>query len=284
MRILPAVIFAFVATLSSAQTRTQDVIYWKNGGCAFTMDVFTPKTSNHRAVLWLISGGWTSKHEGLDPGMARMFTDKGFTVFEVVHGSEPKYTIPEILKMIKRAVRFVRSNATTYDVSPKGIGLGGFSSGGHLSLFTGAVSDDGDPKANDPVDRVSSRTDAIATFCAPTDIEAWVSEGGAFPNPAKLGLYQAFGVNLQTEKNAAIKTFRELSPADQVKPNFPPTLLVHGDQDKLVPVQQAKTMDEALQKANITHSLIIVPGGAHDGKTFEGGRSAMLDWFEKYLS
>ena len=84
-----------------ASTRTEDVIYGRKYGTALTMDVFTPKKkANGAAVIVVVSGGWFSDHDGI-PGREGFFgtelLKRGYTVFAVVHGSQPKYTIPEVL-------------------------------------------------------------------------------------------------------------------------------------------------------------------------------------------
>src|SRR6476660_5960479 len=93
-------------------TRQQDVIYGRKHGVALTMDVFTPKAkANGAAAIFVVSGGWFSAHEFLDaagPGFINELSKRGYTVFGVVHGSQPKYTIPEILQDMHRAVRYIR--------------------------------------------------------------------------------------------------------------------------------------------------------------------------------
>jgi hypothetical protein len=73
------------------------------------MDVVQPKQPNGYGVISLVSGGWKSSHEGI--GSGQPFTDRGYTVFYVVHGSQPRFTVEEIIADIHRAVRFVRSRA-----------------------------------------------------------------------------------------------------------------------------------------------------------------------------
>jgi acetyl esterase/lipase len=278
-----AVVF-FAALSAQAQSRIQDVIYLKQGGCAYTMDVFKPKTTNHKAVVWLVSGGWISSHEGISEPLAKVFTDKGFTVFEVVHGSQPKYTIPEIVPMVRHAIRFVRYNASTYDILPNAIGVSGMSAGGHLSLEIAGLGDDGDPNAKDPVDRVSSRADAVVAFMPPTDFENWGADGAMpFKNPAMAVFYPAFGVTGQTPKEAVERIAHDTSPIQLIKPGYPPTLIIHGDKDALVPLQQAKRMDAALETGKIVHKLVVIPGGGHDATTLIGGIAATLHWFSTHL-
>src|SRR5215212_10486099 len=130
-RTLAAFVFALIsvaaAPLAAAAddppyTRTQDVVYGRKFGVALTMDMFTPKAKpNGAAAVFVVSGGWVSAHEFLDiagPGFINELSSRGYTVFGVVHGSQPRYTIPEILGDMHRAVRFIRHHAAEYHVDP----------------------------------------------------------------------------------------------------------------------------------------------------------------------
>ena len=158
----------------------QEVIYGRKYGTALTMDVFTPKKdANGAAVIWVVSGGWFSAHEGINTGFFNEYLKRGYTVFAVVHGSQPKYTIPEILQDMHRAVRFIRTHAKDYKIDPERIGIYGGSAGGHLSLMQGTAGTKGDPNAKDAIDRASSRVQAVCDFCGPTDIGKLGAKGGA---------------------------------------------------------------------------------------------------------
>src|SRR5262245_9692702 len=128
------VLTALVAGPAFAQTvdRKKDVIYAKKMGYALTMDVATPAKPNGLGVVACVSGGWVSRHEGID-GMLNTTTkpllDRGYTVFAVVHGSQPKFTIPEVLDDMHRAVRFIRSHAAEFKIDPDRLGITGGSAG-----------------------------------------------------------------------------------------------------------------------------------------------------------
>ena len=151
-------------------TRKEDVVYGRKFGTALTMDVFTPKANaNGAAIVWVVSGGWFSAHEAINPAPIDEFLKRGYTVFAVVHGSQPRFTIPEIVEDMNRAVRFIRYHAADYHIDPDRIGITGGSAGGHLSLMQGTAGDTGNPDAKDPIDKTSSRVQAVACFFPPTD-------------------------------------------------------------------------------------------------------------------
>ncbi|HEY2880841.1 MAG TPA: alpha/beta hydrolase, partial [Pirellulales bacterium] len=152
--------FALIAASTRADdltyTRKDDVIYGRKYGLALTMDVFAPKEhANGRGIIWCVSGGWVSaKPQGI--AQAKELVDRGYTVFAVVHGSQPKFTIPEVLDDMHRAVRYIKAHAQEYGVDPDKLGISGGSAGGHLSLMQGYAPKPGNPNAADPVERQSS--------------------------------------------------------------------------------------------------------------------------------
>src|SRR4051812_6618743 len=180
----------------------QEVIYGHKFGVSLTLHVFRPKqAANGMGIVFVVSGGWVSTHEmtGVVPRL-NFLTDHGYTVFAVTHGSQPKFTIPEILDDMNRAVRFVRYHSPDYGIDPEHLGIVGASAGGHLSLMQGTTGSDGGPKAKDPVDRVSSKVQAVACYFPPTD----------FLNYGKAG-EDAIGRG-RLAKFAAPFDFREFDP------------------------------------------------------------------------
>src|SRR5438093_10828554 len=112
----------------------------------------------------MVSGGFFSDHAAINGKMYEPFLERGYTVFAVVHGSQPRFIIPEIEQDIHRAVRFVRHNAAKWHVSADHFGITGASAGGHLSLTMGTQGKAGDPDSKDPIDRESSAVEAVACF------------------------------------------------------------------------------------------------------------------------
>ncbi|MBC7821899.1 MAG: alpha/beta hydrolase, partial [Planctomycetaceae bacterium] len=165
-RVLFAILLCLVPVqfVSAAEpfTRREDVIYGRKFGTALTMDVFTPKEkSNRAAVIFTVSGGWFSAHEAINQGFVTPFTNKGYTVFAVVHGSQPRFTIPEAISDMHRSIRFIRSKAVKFQIDPNRIGIVGASAGGHLSLMMGTSGQPENKDAKDPIDRQSSRVQAV---------------------------------------------------------------------------------------------------------------------------
>src|SRR5262245_56936158 len=110
---------ALIASSDAADfKRTEDVIYGRKDGTALTLDVFQPSNPNRCAVLFMVSGGFFSSHDAINVKSYMPFLERAYTVFAVVHGSQPRFIIPEIEQDIHRAVRFIRHNAARWGFDP----------------------------------------------------------------------------------------------------------------------------------------------------------------------
>src|SRR5881296_1669966 len=174
---LSSVLFASAADSLVGYKRTEDVLYGRRPGIALTLDVFEPEKKNGAAVFFMVSGGFFSSHEAINAKTYYPLLERGYTVFAVVHGSQPRFIIPEIEQDIHRAVRFVRHYASRWGVDPHKFGITGASAGGHLSLTLGTQGKPGKEDAKDPIDRESSAVQAVACFFPPTDFLNWGKEG-----------------------------------------------------------------------------------------------------------
>ncbi len=265
-------------------TRTEDVIYGRKFGTALTLDVFQPRKPNGCAVLWMVSGGFFSSHDAVNPAFCKPFLDRGYAVFAVVHGSQPKFTIPEIVQDINRAVRFIRHNAAKYGIDSNKFGITGGSAGGHLSLTMGTQGGPGKEDAKDPVDRESSAVQAVACFFPPTDFLDWSKEGEDQVGVGSTGAQfkAAFGPRSDTAESRQVFG-KEISPINFVSSNMPPTLIIHGDADKLVPIYQARIFEKRCQVENAPFKLIVREGKDHGWKEMIDDMSLFADWFDEHL-
>lgn len=283
-----------------AFTRTEDVVYGRKWGMALTMDVFRPKEDqevkqNGAGLILVVSGGFFSDKAAINKGFVQPFVNRGYTVFAVVHGSQPKFTIPEIVADMNRAVRYIRTNAKDYGVDGERLGVYGGSAGGHLSLMLGTAGKEATKPLRDPVESASSRVQAVACFFPPTDFLNYGKEGEV---SLGTGVLSGFKAPFEfTEFDAGTKAFKlitdqkrreeigkEISPAYHASSDDPPTLIVHGDADLLVPIQQAEIMVKNLKDAGATAELVVKKGAAHGWGGMEKDLETFADWFDKHLA
>ena len=264
--------------------RRTERIYGRKFGTALTLDVVQPPNTNGFGVVAVISGGFFSSHDGINPSYMREILGRGYTVFAVVHGSQPKFTIPEITEDMHRAVRWIRTHAAEHGVNPGKLGVFGGSAGGHLSLTLATQGGPGDPKAKDPVDRESSAVQAVACFFPPTDFENWSRPGDTQVGVGKVGraFHPAFGPRSEVLEER-LKLGPEISPIHGLKSSTPPTLILHGDKDGLVPLYQAEVYKRKADAVGAVVRLDVKPGADHGWPNMEKDLGTFADWFDVHL-
>jgi len=276
--------------------RKIDVIYGRKSGLAMTMDVFTPRTrKNGGAIVLLVSGGYFSNHDAIAPTLIRPLLNRGYTVFAVVHGSQPQFTVPEIVADVNRAIRFIRFQANKFGIDPDRIGATGASAGGHLSLMLGAAAKLSRPDASDPVDRQSSQVNAVACFFPPTDFLNYGGPGRELIHvkdfePMFRPAFEFREIDKKTNLWVTVvdddrlrAITRDISPIHFVTADDAPTLIYHGEADKLVPVQQSEAMVAKLKEAGVDAKLVVKPKAGHGWLTMPRDMEDFADWFDAHL-
>ncbi|MCA9036195.1 MAG: alpha/beta hydrolase [Planctomycetaceae bacterium] len=263
--------------------RSEDIVYGQRDSKDLVLNVFQPPEPNGAGVILMVSGGWKSGPDSIRPFMFAPFVRRGYTVFAVQHLSQPECLIGNIVADVQRSVRFIRHHAADYHVNPDRLGVIGGSSGGHLSLMIGTCGDAGNPEAADPVERESSQVQCVACFYPPTDLlnlkgsTEDTGDGGP-PRSFKRG----FGP-LAQEMSSWKKLGRELSPIYHITPMMPPTMIVHGDADTLVPIDQSERFVKEAGQHNCNVRFEIRPGKGHGWPTMVLDIIAFADWFDAHL-
>jgi acetyl esterase/lipase len=269
-------------------TRLRDIVYGRKFGMALTMDVWKPRKQNGSGVIFLVSGAFKSGIDMVDSGffgpvIFKPFLDRGYTLFLVSHGAQPKFTVSEIVQDVHRAVRFIRFHAKDHGVDPNRLGIMGASSGGFLALAIGTRGKPGDPGAEDPVDRASSGVQVVACFCPPSDLVNYGKVGRSIVEyrPVEF-VWHVFGVQGKP-KEEQIKVLQELSPINAVTRDMPPTLIIHGDVDPKVPHEQSERFMAKLAEHKVPHQLIIRKNAGHGWPGMGNDHVLLANWFDKYL-
>ena len=216
-----------------------------------TLTPFLPPAdkANGTAVVICPGGGYGGlaiSYEGMDVGA--WMAQRGVAGFVLKYRVAP-YKHPVPLQDAQRALRSVRARAREWNVDPKRVGILGFSAGGHLASTAATHFDDGDPKADDPIDRAGCRPDfAVLAYPVITLKPPYAHMGSR---------YNLLG------KDADEKLVESLCNDEQVTDKTPPTFLFHTGDDNAVPVENSILFFEALRKAKVPAELHVYGHGRH---------------------
>lgn len=220
------------------------------GNRKVTLHVFLPKdhkASDQRAVtLWIHGGGWKSGTPDLMFPHCRYFASRGAIAISVAYRLAPDggpVTVHDSLDDCRTAIRHLRSHARELGIDPSKIAVLGDSSGGHLAAALGTLPS-GD--AAGP----SSVPDAMVLCNAALDLTAisWLKDLPGTPAGAA---------------GTAAARLQALSPLRAVGKSTPPTLLLHGTADQVVPHAQSASFQKAMLAAGRPCQLVSLEGTGH---------------------
>lgn len=237
------------------------------------LDIYTPSTPGpHPLILYIHGGGWIgghTRHSGAladFPKVLASLAAEGFTVASLEYRLSGEARFPAQLQDVNAALRFLRAHAADYRIDPARVGLWGGSAGGHLAALTALTC------RNTTLDPRAARdvcVQAVVTWYGVYDFKGMSATPDG--NAAGVKLLGCDGP-CPADKLAAV------SPVTYIDAKDPPFLLIHGEADKSVPVDQSHLGEAALRKAGVPVESIYIPGVDHSfiGKTPEQTRDATL--------
>lgn len=272
---LVAVLLASTLSLSAQQRPggkppegtkvVRDLPYVENGHPRQKLDLYLPEKADRPVPLivhvhggaWLM-GGKESASEIL-PLMAR-----GYAVAAVNYRLSQHAVFPAQIEDCKAAVRWLRANAAKYNLDPERFAAMGGSAGGHLVALLGTTSDVKEFEKGAHLDK-SSRVQAVVDLFGPTD---FLIMGGSHDGPGSPES-KLVGGPIQENKDKVAKA----NPITYVSKRSSPFLILHGDRDGSVPINQSEALTEALKKAGVDVTFIPVKGAGHGGPQFRSEES-----------
>jgi len=233
-----------------------------------TLTVMGPRkgAENGSAVIILPGGAYRNLAADLEGReIADWFTARGFRAFILSYRlTSNGYVLPVPLLDARRAIQTVRGRAADYHIDPNRIVVIGFSAGGHLAALSGTQFVPGNPDAEDPIDRASSRPDYLVLGYP------WI--GAISADTSHLSYCKLFNLMDRCE---ALRT--AYSPDLFVTKDTPPTFIYHTFTDQTVPVEQGLRFYEALIKAGVPSEMHIFANGPH-GTGLGKGDAALDQW------
>ncbi len=273
----------------------RNAVFGMVSGGALLMDVYRPENPNGYAIVHITGSGWHSPLAANAPQQKASrqvdvfglpLVQAGYTVFALNHRTAPLNKYPAQLEDVQRAVRFIRHHAANRGLDPSRIGGVGGSSGGHLTLMLGLSPAPGDAEDADLANRESGNLQVIVPWAPPTDL---VWHNGTYGHGTFASLFGMRLMERDPKNSPQYRAVRDASPIHYVSADDPPTLLIHGDSDAIVPIDHSIKLAAKLKQAGVTVEVLTVPGGGH-GALFPGKAAnapdfvaAAVEWFDRHL-
>jgi acetyl esterase len=268
--LLIAIIIGLLATTAWADLKT-DVVYGEAAGEKLLLDAFTPEGRGPFPVCILVhGGGWVQgdKHNNFRTLLPPL-GEAGFAWFSINYRLAPKHRYPACVEDVETAIRWVKAHAADYNADPKRIALIGESAGGHLVSLVAVRA------------KPDTRVAAVVPFYSPNDLELQARNNLRTPAWATA----LFGIT--TMDDAATKVIREASPSNHLVAGLPPFLLVHGNEDTRVAVEQSRQFQAKLRAVGTPCDLLLVQGVGHGMVTWEKAntnfKNQLIEWLRKTM-
>ncbi|HZM21932.1 MAG TPA: alpha/beta hydrolase [Anaerolineales bacterium] len=253
-----------------------DLAYCTTGASLQKMDMYFPDSGGPWPVLAYVHGGsWMHGDKSEAIMFADQMTSQGYLLVSINYRLYPEGKFPNMIEDVKCAIRFLRAHAGAYNLDPNRIAAMGPSAGGHLVSLLGTSDGSAGWDVGEYLDQ-SSRVQAVIAMAPVTDLTR------NFPN-ADIEAMRGIGFG---EDNIVLA-----SPITHVTVDDPPFLLIHGDQDEVVPFEQTQLIYDRLVQTNVPAQLVIVKNAGHsltapDGSatpTFDEINQIIIDFLAKYL-
>jgi acetyl esterase/lipase len=257
--------------------RTNGIPYAVVDGQELMLDLYMPAgVDNPPLIVYIHGGAW--RFGSRDSVSPIDLVDKGYAIASVSFRLTPVAPLPAQVHDIKGAIRFLRARAGQFGFDGERIGITGVSSGGHLAalvgLTNGSAAHEGDIGGNPGV---SSDVQVIVSYFGASNLTTILAQstprGIEIREPA---LDLLLGGALADKDELA----RFGSPVFHVDRADPPLLLLHGDQDPQMPINQAHELEGAADAAGLTVAFEVVHGAGHGGDAFfDTERTALVAAF-----
>lgn len=304
---LAALVALFLAPLPSmtAQETVRCTYTYKTvGNLRIRADVYRRNDDVVRpAIFWIHGGALIMGHRmGLNPAQAKLYLDAGYTIIAIDYRLAPQVKAAAILEDVEDAYRWVRTEGPSlFKIDPDRIAVMGHSAGGYLSLSAGW--------------RLKPRPAAVVAFYGYGEITSeWYSKPAPFyrqlmPLISRERADKSVGTEVISEDlldrgafyvytrqqgcwlqevvghdpDKEPRAFDPFCPLRNVTKNYPPTMLLHGDQDTDVPYEQSVLMAEEFARKQVPHEFVKMPGHGHG---FDGGMAdpTVIAAFDRVLA
>ena len=272
---------ALAATLTMHAAEFKDLIYASTPQKQLALDLYVPDgVSRPPLVVWIHGGAWRAGTRAKPPAL--YLAAQGYAVASISYRLTQEAIFPAQIHDCKAAIRWLRAHASKYGYDATRIGVWGASAGGHLAALLGTSGGVKELEGDLGHPDQSSAVQAVVDFFGPTDLPRMSKFPGKMDHDAPDSPEsQLLGGPVQQNKDEAAVA----NPITYVTRNDPPFLILHGDKDPLVPLNQSELLEAALNRAGVPVTFRVLPGAGHGGPAFNdrGVQDQIAAFFEQHL-
>ena len=245
--------------------KVSDLVFAEVDGRKLLLDLYLPQASEPSPLIVYVHGGaWRAGSRDSMPLTALL--GAGCAIASVDYRLTPEARFPAQVHDIKAAIRFLRGNQDRYPYDGRKVAIAGSSAGGHLAALVGVTNGTAELEGSvgGHLDESSDVQAIIAYFGASnllTILHQSTPHGLSARKPA---LQLLLGGLPEEERQLAMLA----SPVFHVDRSDPPLLLLHGDQDSRMPINQSHELHDKFKSLGLSAALHVLHGAAHGGKVF----------------
>jgi acetyl esterase/lipase len=258
----------------------RDLTYATVGKRELKLDLYTPHDAKRPLplIVWVYGGGWLTGDK--DPCLIARFALHGYAIASIEYRLSGEAIWPAQIHDCKAAVRWLRAHAAEHGIDPERIGVWGASAGGHLACLLG-TSQDPALEGDEGVTDVSSRVAGVCAFFPATDLLALDTDPDQ-DGRIRYAMKKLLGGPVAEKAELA----RQASPVTWVDATDPPFLLIHGDEDSVIPLDQSRRLARALAEAHVPCELREIHGVGHGNAMIarQDVRDAAGAFFDRVLA
>ena len=271
------VIVAMSLSAQQSFEKTADISYGIVDGHDLKLDLYLPTdVANPPLLVWVHGGAWRGGSK--DRLMTTEFVEQGYAMASVEFRLSGDAMFPAQIHDIKAAIRFLRGNAATFGYDASRVGILGSSSGGHLVALVGTTNghDKLEGAVGDYLDQ-SSDVQAVVSYFGASNLTTILHQS----TPHGLSVrVPALDLLIGGQPEDKHELARLASPVFHVDETDPPLLMLHGDQDPQMPINQSHELHNAYKEQGMPVQFEVIHGAAHGGAQFsDEKRNALVKTF-----
>lgn len=243
----------------------RDLEYARADDVSLKLDLYLPQAQGPvPVVVWVHGGAWRGGSKNSVP--VKDLLAHGFAIASVDYRLSPVAKFPAQIHDIKAAIRYLRGTAQDHGIDGRHISIAGASAGGHLAALVGVTT--GQAELEGQVGsflKTSSAVEKVVCFYGASNLESILRQS----TPHGLSVREpALNLLLGEAGEERNRLAYLASPVNHVDADDPPLLLIHGDQDPQMPINQAHELHGRYKRLGVPVQFEVVHGGAHGGRPF----------------